>query len=66
MLDSYNMVGLYGAAIDRANEIYRTFDKKSDCDAALESLVRELAREQLTENSAWTAYNRGDNIELPL
>ncbi len=66
VFDSYNMVGLYGAAIDRANEIYRTFDKKSDCDAALESLVRELAREQLTENSAWTAYNRGDNIELPL
>lgn len=66
IFDSYNMVGLYGTAIDRANEIYRTFEKRSDCDAALESLVRELAREQLAENAAWVAYNRGDNIELPV
>ncbi len=66
LFDSYGMVGLYGMAIDRANEIYRTFDKRSDCDAALESLVRELAREHMVENSAWVAYNRGDNIELPL
>ena len=64
--DSVNMVNLYRVALDRANVIYRTSDKPKVCDAAFRSLVCELAREQLIENVTWVAYNRDNNIEMPL
>lgn len=64
--DSVNMVKLYRIALDRANKIYQTFDKTKDCNAAMRSLVCELAREQLIENVTWVAYNRDNNIEMPM
>lgn len=64
--DSVNMIRLYRTAIDRANKIYETFDKISDCDNAIRSLICELAREQLIENVTWVAYNKDNNIEMPM
>lgn len=64
--DSINMVRLYRAALDRAAIIYRTSSNRAVCDAAFKSLLCELAREQLIENVTWVAYNRDNNISMPL
>ncbi len=67
--DSLNMINLYGVALDRIEEISKTYGdfcaygKRS---AALESLAIQLAREQLVENGSWVAYNRDNGMDLPI
>ncbi len=67
--DSTNMISLFGIAINRADMIfsddllYGTAETKEE---AFNSLLKELAREQITENGIWLSYNRDNSLDLPL
>lgn len=67
--DSSYMISLFGIAINRAKMIfsddllYVTAKAKEE---AFNSLLKELAREQITENGVWISYNRDNSLDLPL
>lgn len=64
--DSLDMIGLYTVALDRLDEINAEIGDEALRRAALASLVRSLAREQLIENGTWVAYSRDNGLDLPI